>query len=248
MLQARNITTIVFDLDDTLRFNEPRANSFFCDYAESLGQPFNLEQRRASQRWEHSYWATSDELVADLKAFGEGGEAFWLNYSQRHLQALDFNIEKAQQLAAQVHAHMHQNYKPVSRVHPETLWALQTLQDAGYKVGLLTNRPKPAHAEMHAIGLDTYLDFFLTASQLGASKPNKEIFENLLKFLNIAAGEMIYVGDNYYADVIGARNAGILPILLNWNGLYVDVDCLEIKSIPELLTILQPEAISQLVQ
>ncbi len=244
MLRARNITTIVFDLDDTLRFNDPHAHSFFCDYAESLGQPLNLEQRRASQRWEHSYWATSDDLVADLKAFGEGGETFWLNYNQRHLQALDFNSEKAKQLAPQVHEHMRTNYKPASRVHPETLQALQTLHNAGYRVGLLTNRPKPAHAEMHAIGLDTYLDFFLTASQLGASKPHKEIFENLLKFLNLSAGKMIYIGDNYYADVIGARNAGIEPILLNWNGLYSDLDCMEIESVSDLLGLLQPEAVA----
>jgi HAD superfamily hydrolase (TIGR01549 family) len=244
MLRGKDITTIVFDLDDTLRFNEPHSHGFFCDYAENLSKPLNLEQRRASQRWEHSYWATSDDLVADLKAFGEGSEGFWLNYSQRHLQALEFNLERAQQLSAQVHAHMRANYKPISCVQPETILALQTLRSSGYHVGLLTNRPKPAHAEMHAIGLDTYLDFFLTGSQLGAYKPHKEIFENLLKFLNISAGEMIYVGDNYYADVLGARNAGVLPILLNWNGLYSDVDCIEISSVSGLLGILQPKVVS----
>lgn len=243
MLPAK-ITTIVFDLDDTLRYNDPHAHAFFCDYAESLSQPFSLQQRRASQRWEHSYWATSADLVADLKSFGEGSEKFWLNYSRRHLQALEFNEEQARAFAAQMHAHMRQNYKPANRVHTETLQALHTLKSAGYHVGLLTNRPKPAHAEMHAIGLDTYLDFFLTASQLGAFKPHKEIFENLLKFLNVPAGEMIYVGDNYYADVLGARNAGVEPVLLNWDSLYSDVDCVEIKSIPELLSILQPETVS----
>ncbi len=139
---------------------------------------------------------------------------------------------------------MRENYKPVSRVHSETLQALQALQNAGYRVGLLTNRPKPAHAEIHAIGLDIYLDFFLTASQLGAFKPHKEIFENLLKFLNIPASEMIYVGDNYYADVLGARNAGVEPVLLNWDGLHSNADCLEIKTIPELLGVLQPEVVS----
>lgn len=243
MLQSNKITTVVFDLDDTLRYNHPHAHAFFCDYAESLSEPFSAEQRRASQRWEHSYWATSADLVTDLKSFGEGSEKFWLNYSQRHLQALQFDEEKARAFAAQVHAHMRQNYKPASRVHAETLQALHSLKSAGYHVGLLTNRPKPAHAEMHAIGLDTYLDFFLTASQLGAFKPHKEIFENLLKFLNIPASEMIYVGDNYYADVLGARNAGVEPVLLNWDALYEKVDCLEVKSIADLLTILQPETV-----
>lgn len=33
MLRASTITTIVFDLDDTLRYNDPHAHDFFCDYA-----------------------------------------------------------------------------------------------------------------------------------------------------------------------------------------------------------------------
>lgn len=244
MLDLSAITHIVFDLDDTLRFNEPHSHTFFTDHAESLGSPLDAKQRRASHIWEHSYWATSDDLIADLKQFGEGTESFWLNYSKRHLLALGFAKERAQALAAELHAHMRENYRPASLVYPQTLQALQALKAAGYHIGLLTNRPKPAHAEMHAIGLDTYLDFFLTASQLGAFKPSKEIFENLVRFLGIRPEQMVYVGDNYYADVIGARNADVLPILLNWNGLYSNVDCLEIKSISELLNILQPEPIS----
>ncbi len=36
MLLPDTIATIVFDLDDTLRYNDPQAHSFFCDYAEGL--------------------------------------------------------------------------------------------------------------------------------------------------------------------------------------------------------------------
>jgi putative hydrolase of the HAD superfamily len=89
------------------------------------------------------------------------------------------------------------------------------------------------------LGLDTSLDFYLTAGQLGAFKPFRAIFDNLLKFISATADQLLYVGDNYYADVIGARNADIQAVLLNWHALYTDLDCPEIKQLSELRGLLQ---------
>ena len=83
-----HITTIVFDLDDTLRYNDPHPHHVFCDYAETLGAPLSRGQRREAQRWEHRYWASSEELHKDIETYVEGSEAFWLNYGRRHLLAL----------------------------------------------------------------------------------------------------------------------------------------------------------------
>lgn len=244
MFDPKPITTIVFDLDDTLRYNEPHAHAFISDFAETLrGTPLSVSERRISQRWEHGYWASSAELNADIAKYTEGTPEFWLNYSRRSLLSLGFAPEQAEQYSAQMHEYMRGNYKPVDRVHPETLHTLDELRARGYTTGLLSNRPKPIHAEMHRIALDLHMDFFLTASQLGAYKPDKKIFDGVLKFLGLPAEHVLYVGDNYYADIVGARNAGLQCLLLNWNDLYEDPDCDQIKSISELLTIFQPEPV-----
>jgi putative hydrolase of the HAD superfamily len=116
---------------------------------------------------------------------------------------------------------------------------LQGLKAAGYLLGVITNRPKPIHGEIHTLGLDTVLDFYLTAGQLGAFKPHRQIFDNVLKFISGTPEQLLYVGDNYYADVLGARNAGIQAVLLNWHGLYTDLDCPEIKQLSDLQALLQ---------
>lgn len=241
---SKQITTIVFDLDDTLRYNDPHAHNFFCDFAETLGGPSDKEKRRGAQRWEHQYWASSDDLLGDIQAYTEGTEAFWLNYNRRHLQALGFQQSEAERLAPLAHAHMRDTYKPISRVHPETIGSLNELRAAGFLLGLITNRSKPIYNEMHEIGLDLHFDFYLTGSQLGAYKPRKEIFENLVAFTGHSKDELLYIGDNYYADVLGARNAGIECALLNRNGLYSDMDCTTIHSIPELLPLLSAVFVS----
>jgi putative hydrolase of the HAD superfamily len=244
MFDPKLITTIVFDLDDTLRHNQPQAHTFISDFAETLrDKPLTIAERRAGQRWEHGYWANSDDLLNDIAKYTEGTPEFWLNYSRRSLRSLGFSPDLAEQYSMQLREYMRGNYKPVDVVHPETFHTLEELRRRGYTTGLLTNRPKPIHAEMHRIALDLHMDFFLTASQLGAYKPNKEIFDGVLKFIGRPAQELLYVGDNYYADIIGARNAGLHCLLLNWNDLYENPDCDQIKAISELLTIFQPEAI-----
>jgi putative hydrolase of the HAD superfamily len=233
------VNTVLFDLDDTLRYNDPHAHAFFCDYVQSLGIPLTAEQRRRGQRWEHTYWASSKELTSDIEDFIEGSEGFWLNYSKRHLRALGVPKHQAEQSAADVQGHMRDNYAPRSHIPAENIEALADLRAAGFKLGVITNRPKPIHDEMNKLNLDTYLDFFLTAAQLGAYKPDPMIFRKVLAFIDKPAHEVVYVGDNFYADIVGARNAGIRPILLNWNALYDQTDCEVITSLRQLPEILQ---------
>jgi FMN phosphatase YigB (HAD superfamily) len=49
----------------------------------------------------------------------------------------------------------------------------------------------------------------------------------------------MYIGDNYFADVIGARNAGIHPVLLDIGGIIHQPGCPSLKSLTELPGILK---------
>ena len=238
------IRTVVFDWDDTLRTNDPHAHPFFCDYVEAMLKPLDAETRRAAQLWEHRYWATSPDQLNDFVAHEEMSEMFWLNYSRRHLLALGLSEQEAEPLAPAAHAHMRENYKPANRLHPHTLETLEHLRAEGYALGVITNRSRAIYSDMHQLGLDLHFDFYLTGGQLGAYKPQREIFEKLLNFIRQPANEVLYVGDNYYADVLGARNAGLPAVLLNWSGLYADLDCPSIQSLSELAEVLQLESVS----
>jgi FMN phosphatase YigB (HAD superfamily) len=240
-MSIENITTIVFDLDDTLRHNDPHANVFFNDYAESITRPFTDEQRRAARRWEHNYWANSADLLGDQTMHTAGSEAFWLNYSKRHLLALGFDETDAARISSSMHDHMRSKYRPIGRVKPGVTGMLTSLRAAGYMLGVLTNRMGSVYTEMHDLGLDFYFDFFLTGGQLGAFKPEKEIFENMLKFLGRPAHEIMYVGDNYYADIVGAQRAGMFGVLVDPMRLYDDPGCPVINEITDLEQLLKLE-------
>jgi FMN phosphatase YigB (HAD superfamily) len=50
----------------------------------------------------------------------------------------------------------------------------------------------------------------------------------------------LYVGDNYYADVVSSRAAGLTPVLLDPERIFPEADCRVIDGLTELLAWLRP--------
>lgn len=62
------------------------------------------------------------------------------------------------------------------------------------------------------------LDFFqtITSSECsGYKKPDKAIFQYVLKLIDSSHDECVMIGDNYTTDILGAKNAGIDHIYFN---------------------------------
>ena len=88
---------------------------------------------------------------------------------------------------------------------------------------------------MRRLGLTPYLDFVLTAAEVGAEKPAPEMFAAALQRAAARPGEAVHVGDQPRSDVLGARAAGIYPILLDRGGWQTGVtDCVRISGLAEL--------------
>ena len=54
----------------------------------------------------------------------------------------------------------------------------------------------------------------VSADTARAYKPHREIFDEALRFSGCTPGEVVHIGDSYDTDVVGARGAGIRPVLL----------------------------------
>jgi putative hydrolase of the HAD superfamily len=71
---------------------------------------------------------------------------------------------------------------------------------------------------LRALGLGDMLDAVITSAHVGAAKPAPEVFTAALAFLGLAPREALHVGDDPRLDVLGARAAGVLPVLLRREG------------------------------
>ena len=228
-----NIRAILFDLDGTLRHSRPSYNDAALDIAIELGARDGAERRRRALRWVHYYWANSPEVQGDFEAFQEH-DAFMTNYVRRFLVAFDCSDDRAADLASRIFQHMAATHAPEHWVEPVTPDVLATLRAEGYTLGVVSNRHKPYHELLETLGLREYFEFTLAAGEVNSWKPDGGIFEEALARADSRGPCTLYIGDNYYADVVGARDAGLRPVLLDLDGLFPDADCPVIASLGEL--------------
>ena len=227
------IQAILFDLDGTLRHNDPSAVDVFLEHAAKLGVGDSRAKRRKYERWVHYYWAQSPDLLEDRQLL-EDEDKFWTHYAWRSLQVYGCSPGEAQALAAQMHAYMKEFYQPKDCVPDDVPATLEGLKARGFRLGVLSNRTKPYGEQMLSLGLADYFEFALAAGDFEVWKPDPGLFLHALERMQLHPEQAIYVGDNYYADVIGARGAGVLPVLLDPQGIFPGAGCPVIQSIGEL--------------
>src|SRR5215212_2543222 len=239
MIQPNDIKAVFFDLDGTLRHSVPSGGEVFTDYAVTLGLRVNEEARLRALRWEHLYWANSVDLRDDLLAHSGETEKFWIEYSRRRLIALGASPQWARDYAIKASMHMGEFYKPESIIPEDVRRVLPQLKEAGYILGVISNRNEPFQDLLEEHGIGEFFDFALAAGEVNVWKPDSGIFEHALQRMKISPQEAIYVGDNYFADVVGSRRAGLLPVLYDPLEIFPEPDCVTIKSFDELNSIIK---------
>jgi len=236
---ANHIKAVFFDLDGTLRHSIPTGGEVFNQYLISLGYSLSEEDRVQAMRWEHRYWASSTDLSDDLLAHSADTENFWIEYSRRRLVSLGISPDSAVEIAPQVSVHMGEMYKPDSIVPADVRRMLSLLQEAGYRLAVISNRDQPFRNVLDAHGLSEFFPYSLAGGEVDIYKPEPGIFEHALKQVQVIASETVYVGDNYYADIVGARRAGLQPVLYDPKRIFPDADCVTIQSFDELIGVIQ---------
>ncbi len=232
------IQAIIFDLDGTLRHNDPPAVEVFLAHAVELGVTANQEMRHRYARWVHFYWAQSPDLLEDLHLLGNDDQ-FWINYARRSLKAYGCPAEQVEALAPQMHEYMKETYNPEDCVPDDVPAALVTLRQQGFRLAMLSNRISPYDDLLQSLGLADYFEFALAAGDFEVWKPDPMVFQHALQRMDVLPERSIYVGDNYYADVIGSQQAGMQPVLLDPQGIFPEADCPVIHSVGGLREILE---------
>ncbi|HUI89953.1 MAG TPA: HAD family hydrolase [Anaerolineales bacterium] len=239
MLSPNGIQAIFFDLDGTLRHNLPAGGDVLMDYASQLGLRLHHEDRLRAMRWEHYYWANSMDLKTDREIYPQENREFWQNYCRRQLVASGASSGQAEELTPKISRYMEDAYRPKSVVPEDVLRLLPQLQQAGYSMAVISNREKPYQQEIESLGIAPYFVFSLAGGEVNAWKPEPDIFYHACKRMDIKPSQAVYVGDNYFADVIGARRAGLQPVLYDPRGIFPDAGCPVLARFDQLPTVLE---------
>ena len=106
------------------------------------------------------------------------------------------------------------------RLFKYAVQAIQAFRAAGLKLGLLSDFPP--ETKIKNLGIETdvqtgtaYWDSVLCTEVIGALKPDPLSFFKLADTLQTAPSQILYVGNSYHYDVVGAKNAGMMAALID---------------------------------
>lgn len=194
------ITTVVFDLDDTLYDELDYCKSGFNSVAKFLAKLPNLPTSQ-----------TADSIFSTLwDQFSTGNRTKTFNTSLQKLK-IEYDEGTIQNLVS-----IYRNHKPAIKMPDNTKRILDILSPK-YTMAILSDGFLPAQQlKVDALEIKHYFKAIIYTESLGRAcwKPSTAGFEYLLKQLKKRPQNCVYVADNAEKDFIAPNKLGFATIQL----------------------------------
>jgi HAD superfamily hydrolase (TIGR01549 family) len=148
--------------------------------------------------------------------------------------------DKAEEMAA---AHM-EGLASAVEFPEENVKALECVKDKGYRMAIISNfdYARAAYALIDRFRIRHFFEKIIISEEVGWRKPNPIIFLRAFELLGIGPEEALMVGDNFKADIAGAKGVGMDAVWLENTSHTPYENCPEtdfiIKKLPEISEIL----------
>ena len=93
-------------------------------------------------------------------------------------------------------------------LYPEVVDVLEKLQSQ-FQLAVVSNFDGRLRMILEHLGLSKFFSHVFVSSEIGADKPDPEIFRRALKFMNVRPNQALHVGDDPERDWKAAAAAGL---------------------------------------
>ena len=231
------IKTIIFDLDDTLLWDQKSVKTAFektCEYAATKYEiaPETLEEavRAAARTLYEGYetydytvliginpfeglWGTFDDPTDSFQKMKEIVPGYRANAWTNGLKALGIDdVEFGQELGER----FVEERKKAPFLYEDTFAVLDELKGK-YQLVLLTNgAPSLQNLKLEITPeIAPYFDHIIISGDFGKGKPDASIFEYVMEKAGVTAEDGIMVGDNLMTDILGSSRVGMRNVWIN---------------------------------
>jgi HAD superfamily hydrolase (TIGR01549 family) len=166
--------------------------------------------------------------------------ATWTSYFTKLLRPC-LEVDAAELAAAAHRAQEVFDHSSSYALFPDVLPVLQALRERGLTLGVISDWGIGLGLILRHLNLVHYFAFAVISASLRMAKPDPGLFETALRRADAIPDYAVHIGDSYVLDVLGARAAGITPVLLDRPG-KVDpaaMDCLVVRDLYGLLDALE---------
>ncbi len=187
----RPITSILFDLDNTLIDRSEAFERLFGHWYDTLPTPDRPPDR--------------EEFVSRMARYGIG----YAPIPEIYEEMLEVWLGSFSSLDAAVEAHFAM-MPAVVGLHPDTEAMLKWFRDEGVPVGVVTNGGTETQwGKLRKTGIADLVTACVVSQEFGAWKPDPAIFNHALHLIGAGAESTLFVGDNSEHDILGAIGVGM---------------------------------------
>lgn len=224
------ITTLSFDLDDTLW--DPRPALIAADKAQWLALAERYPHLEDQFTHDHIFGCRK-QVIAHAPAIVGDVTALRIEVMYRLLLSLDIASAEANESAREAFKAFMARRNDVI-LFPQTLAMLETVSHS-HTIVAITN----GNADVFKTEIGRYFDLSIRADEAGIAKPDRGIFDLAWQKLGCEPHEVVHIGDSIENDVQGAINAGVIPIWYNPDGAENTLGVNEIRALSELPSLVQ---------
>jgi putative hydrolase of the HAD superfamily len=227
-MNLNDISAVLFDFGDTLVTLPIQREQLFVRAAESIGITLGLDEvKRAYQMVDfHKKYSSVKAQVRSQ---------FYAEYNAMLCEALGISSHYEKLLPAVTREFAE---CPKWVLFEDVRDVLTRLRDLQLPMGLVANWDANLGDVAGRLEIRDYFSVVVASQAVGFEKPDPEIFRVAVKQLGLETPpeKILYIGNEYKADVMGARAAGLTPVLIDRGELYPHADCLRFRSLSEWIT------------
>ncbi len=231
---------ILFDFYGTLGVGENRGDERELALFAEFGYSVDVERLRAGRAAVQARLDGPDPI--DHSAYSDSRERY-VEFQRLHFAGWlrDCGVDPEHPGLFERLCELWDDPAPIS-LYADTLPVLRGLQEAGYRLGLVSNWSWGLDVILERTGLAPLLECTVISARAGYRKPHPAIYRAALDALALAPADVIFVGDNPHADIDGPLALGIQPVQIDRGGgaaCRPGVPC--ISKLAELLDLLPAE-------
>jgi putative hydrolase of the HAD superfamily len=203
--QQSAISAIFFDLDGTLFDHEYAARIANEQFWLRHGKPANMAQDEFIRLWERTIFSNMSKTAS----------MSFMDHGPTSVQDLLRNLGREVPLQEAEHEFMRhlQSYEANWRLFDDAVGCLDALHD--FHLGIVSNGDGAIqHAKLKRLDLSDRFHTVVLSGEFGVAKPDSAIFLHACQKAGAAPQNCIFVGDNFQADVLGSKHAGLRPVYI----------------------------------
>jgi len=205
MIEPDSLKAVFFDAVGTLFYLTKTVGDHYALIAKEIG--LNLDAKKLDAAF-HSVWAQMPPREAIHGPRENDDKDWWRELTDHVLREAAPDVGELDRDNFFEVAYEHFAESGVWELYPEVVDVLKQLHRR-FQLAIVSNFDGRLRVILERLGISKYFGHVFVSSEIGADKPDPEIFRRALKFLNLQPRNVLHVGDDPERDWRAATEAGL---------------------------------------